>query len=85
MDAFSDVTEQKRAEQRLRVQHAITAVVAEATTLKEAASQILETICEPLGWNLGILWIVGPTKALLPVRGQRAALSIPLNRDTLGH
>jgi len=56
--SFTDVTEQKRAEQRLRVQHAITAVVAEATTLKEAASQILETICEPLGWSVGILWIV---------------------------
>ena len=56
--SFTDITEQKRAEQRLRVQHAITRVVAEATTLKEAASVILETICEPLGWSLGILWIV---------------------------
>jgi PAS domain-containing protein len=45
--SFTDVTEQKRAEQRLRVQHAITGVVAEATTLKEAASLILETLCEP--------------------------------------
>jgi len=56
--SFADITEQKRAEQRLRVQHAITRVVAEATTLKEAASLILESICEPLGWSLGILWIV---------------------------
>ncbi len=56
--SFTDITEQKRGEQRLRVQHAITRVLAEATTLNEAAAVILETICEPLGWTLGILWIV---------------------------
>lgn len=56
--SFTDITEQKGGEQRLRVQHAITRVLAEVTTLKEAAAVILETICEPLGWNLGILWIV---------------------------
>ncbi|MEP6888782.1 MAG: PAS domain S-box protein, partial [Nitrospirales bacterium] len=56
--SLTDITEQKRGEQRLRVQHAITRVLAEATTLKEAATVILETLCEPLGWNLGVLWIV---------------------------
>jgi PAS domain S-box-containing protein len=56
--SLTDITEQKRGEQRLRVQHAITRVLAEATTLKEAAAVILETLCEPLGWDLGILWIV---------------------------
>lgn len=56
--SFTDITDQKRSEQRLRVQHAITRVLAEATTLNEAAAVILETLCEPLGWNLGILWIV---------------------------
>jgi PAS domain S-box-containing protein len=56
--SLTDITEQKRGEQRLRVQHGITRVLAEATTLKEAATVILESICEPLGWSLGILWIV---------------------------
>jgi PAS domain S-box-containing protein len=56
--SLTDITEQKRGEQRLRVQHAITRILAEATTLKEAATAILETLCEPLGWNLGVLWIV---------------------------
>ena len=56
--SLTDITEHKRGEQRLRVQHAITRVLADATTLKEAADEILKTICEPLGWNLGILWIV---------------------------
>ena len=63
--SFTDVTVQKRAEQRLRVQHAITEVLAEATTLKEAASKILETICEPLGWSVGILWIVDRQSTIL--------------------
>ncbi len=53
-----DVTVAKQAEQRLRVQHAATRVLAEATSLKEAASPILEAICEPLEWDLGILWYV---------------------------
>ncbi|HJU05704.1 MAG TPA: PAS domain S-box protein [Nitrospiraceae bacterium] len=53
-----DVTNLKRAEQRLRVQHAATRVLADATSLKEAAPVILEAVCEPLGWDLGILWYV---------------------------
>ena len=56
--SLTDITEQKRSEQRLRVQHAITRVLSEATTLNEAATVILETLCEPLGWSLGILWLV---------------------------
>jgi PAS domain S-box-containing protein len=53
-----DITEYKRAEQRLRVQHATTRILADATTLKEAASALLKAICEPLEWDLGVLWHV---------------------------
>ena len=56
--SLTDITDQKAGRQRLRVQHGITRVLAEATTLKEAATVISESICEPLGWSLGILWIV---------------------------
>ena len=53
-----DLRETKHAERRLRVQHAAARVLAEATSLKDAATAILEAICEPLGWDLGILWCV---------------------------
>ena len=36
-----DITERKRAEQRLVMQHAVTQILAEATTLEEATPKIL--------------------------------------------
>lgn len=53
-----DISERKRAEQRLRAQYATTRVLSEAASLKEATSEILRTICETLGWDLGLLWTV---------------------------
>ena len=51
-----DITERKRAEQRLVVQHAVTQILAEAATLHEATPKILRAVCELLLWDLGALW-----------------------------
>jgi signal transduction histidine kinase len=51
-----DLTERKRAEQRLLAQHSITRILADAATVEEATQQILQTVCEHLGWDLGTLW-----------------------------
>jgi len=53
-----DISERKRAEQRLRAQYATTRILSESDTLKEATSEILRTICETLDWDLGLLWSV---------------------------
>jgi PAS domain S-box-containing protein len=53
---LADVTERKRGERRLAAQHAVTRVLAESTTLDEAAPRILEEVCRALGWELGGLW-----------------------------
>jgi PAS domain S-box-containing protein len=53
-----DITEQKRAEQRLLTQHTITQILADAVTLEEATVKILRTICESLEWDVGALWSV---------------------------
>lgn len=53
-----DISERKRAEQRLRAQYATTRILSEAASLKEATSDILRTICETLDWDLGLLWSV---------------------------
>jgi hypothetical protein len=53
-----DITDRKRAEQHLTVQYAITRVLAESTTTDEATSQILQSICESLGWDLSEIWLV---------------------------
>jgi PAS domain S-box-containing protein len=51
-----DITERKRAEQRLVAQHTVTQILAEAATLEEATPRILQTVCEGLAWDLGALW-----------------------------
>jgi two-component system, sensor histidine kinase and response regulator len=51
-----DITDRKRAEVRLALQHQVTRVLAESATLDEAAPRALQAIAEGLGWELGALW-----------------------------
>ncbi|MFI5395632.1 MAG: PAS domain S-box protein [Candidatus Binatia bacterium] len=51
-----DVTEHRQAERRLAAQYAVTRVLAESTTLREAIPKMLGCICEGVGWELGELW-----------------------------
>jgi len=53
-----DITELKRAEERLRVQHTVAQILAEAATIEEATPRILLAIGECLGWDVGGLWRV---------------------------
>jgi len=53
-----DLTQLRRAEQRLSIQFAVTRVLAEAETLNEAVPTILQALCESLGWQLGTIWRV---------------------------
>jgi PAS domain S-box-containing protein len=53
-----DLTERKRAEERLRVQHTVAQILAEAATIEEAAPRILLAIGECLAWDVGVLWRV---------------------------
>ncbi len=55
---INDITERKRAEQRLTVQNGVTRSLAESATLNEAAPKILQAICDYLGWDVGALWYV---------------------------
>ncbi|MEH2160346.1 MAG: GAF domain-containing protein [Nostoc sp.] len=48
----------KRAEQHLKAQYSTTRVLAESTTINEAMPQILQGICESLGWDLSEIWMV---------------------------
>jgi PAS domain S-box-containing protein len=53
-----DITPRKREEARLAAQHAVTRVLAEAPTLASATPQILQAVCESLGWEVGAIWQV---------------------------
>jgi diguanylate cyclase (GGDEF)-like protein/PAS domain S-box-containing protein len=51
-----DISERKRAEQRERMEHAVTRVLAESETLSEAIPKIVQSICEMLNWDCGARW-----------------------------
>ena len=53
-----DIEDRKRAEERLRVQHTVAQILAEAATIEEAAPRILRAMGECLGWDVGALWRV---------------------------
>jgi PAS domain S-box-containing protein len=60
-----DITDRKRAEQRLVAQHTVTQVLAEAATLEEATPRILQAVCECLAWDLGELWRIDRAAGVL--------------------
>jgi len=60
-----DITERKRAEQRLVAQHTVTQMLAEAATLEEATPKILQAVCECLVWDLGELWRIDRAAGVL--------------------
>jgi signal transduction histidine kinase len=51
-----DITERRRAEQRVLAQHLVTRILAEAPAVDDATPKILQALCECLGWDLGALW-----------------------------
>ena len=53
-----DITPRKTIGRRLAMQYHIARVLAEATSINNAASQVLKMICETAGWEYGALWRV---------------------------
>ncbi len=53
---FHDITERRRAERRRNAEYAVTRVLSESASIEQAAPAVLQTICEGLGWDLGLLW-----------------------------
>jgi PAS domain S-box-containing protein len=60
-----DITEKRRAQQRLRAHQATTQALAESYTLTEAGPKIFRAICENLGGDWGELWSVDPAANIL--------------------
>jgi diguanylate cyclase (GGDEF)-like protein len=51
-----DISDQKRIERRLTMQHAVTRVLAEAESVDGVVPTIIRTICEMMGWHYGALY-----------------------------
>jgi serine phosphatase RsbU (regulator of sigma subunit) len=55
-----DLSQSERAQRYLDAEHAVAHALANASQLAEAAEQILETLCQTLAWDVGVLWLVDP-------------------------
>ncbi|MBG1261201.1 adenylate/guanylate cyclase domain-containing protein [Nostoc commune] len=51
-----DITTRQQREQRTSTQYAITRILSESQSVKQVIPQILQSICQNLGWDLGELW-----------------------------
>ena len=60
-----DITNRKQEEQRKAVQYAVTRVLAEATAFVDAVPAILQSLCENLGWQVGVIWSVDAHDSVL--------------------
>ncbi|MEH2239331.1 response regulator [Nostoc sp.] len=64
-DVYEELRLRKRTEQHLKAEYATTRVLAESTTINEAMPQILQGICESLGWDLSEFWMLDQRANLL--------------------
>ena len=53
-----EIEDRKMAERRLNAQHAATKALAESPNLGAAVPQILEVVCESMGWAWAAVWMV---------------------------
>ena len=51
-----DLTEEKIMNRRLSVQYAIVQTLAESKSIAQASQDVLRTVCQTLGWQMGALW-----------------------------
>src|SRR5581483_3358087 len=61
----ADVTAQTRTRERLATQSAVSGVLAESSTVGEAAPRVIELFCRSFGWAHGQLWRLDPSGTLL--------------------
>ena len=60
-----DITARKRSERHTALQHAVTKILSESSSLEEASPEILRSLGENLGWEFGSLWVVDEETSVL--------------------
>ncbi|MBH0201953.1 MAG: PAS domain-containing protein [Nitrospira sp.] len=58
LGTHADITEQKELKRWLTLQHKVVDVLTSVSGLDAAISAILKPVCETLGWEEGLLWVV---------------------------
>jgi len=54
--SFENITERALSHRRRAMEHAVTRVLAESSTLSEAMPRLIRTMCEAMDWAYGALW-----------------------------
>jgi len=81
-----ETTDRRRADQRLRVQYAVTRILAEAATAADALPQTLEAIAQLFDWDVGAYWRPDPGTDEASCEFIYAATGLEAFADaTLGH
>src|SRR5579883_1461482 len=75
---FNDITARRRQERRLAMQHEVSRIMAEASTLADAQAAILQAIADAMEWPTGILWTVNRRRMVLDA----AAIWQPTGRES---
>src|SRR5688500_11007876 len=55
-ELYREISARRRTEQRLALQYAITRILSRSIDFVEGTHEILQTVCESLGWQVGVLW-----------------------------
>ncbi|MEY2428438.1 MAG: hypothetical protein QOJ40_1323, partial [Verrucomicrobiota bacterium] len=69
-----DISERRLTERHLEARNAVARILAEAASLSAAAGGILQAVCENLGWEAGVMWLV---QSDVKVLGCLDAWSVP--------
>ena len=54
--SFTDVSEAKKAEKIVALQHSVSKILAERGTSDQTITDVIETVCTKIGWDLGAFW-----------------------------
>jgi len=60
-----EVTERHRAQRRVAVQNAISAILADASSLAQCSADLLQAICQCVSWDFAAVWTVKEQTDLL--------------------
>jgi PAS domain S-box-containing protein len=60
-----DLSDRIRTERRLAAQNAVPRILSESGSLAEAIPQLFLAVCEYLGWDVGVVWLVDEAAQIL--------------------
>jgi PAS domain S-box-containing protein len=55
---LEQISQRQHAYRRMAAEHSVSRILAESTTLNDAAARILPAICDNLDWEVGAVWVV---------------------------